>query len=74
MLMQEMWLAGTEWNDLLLDEIVKMKIWFRELDELQEIKIPRGLQQRGVGRSVSLHTFVDASQSAYIWRSCVCQD
>ena len=65
-LMQEIWLAGTEWDDPLLDEInVKVKIWFSELDELQKIKVPRGLQRRGVVRSTSLHTFVDASQSAY---------
>ena len=42
-----------------------MKIWFSELDELQKIKVPRGLQRRGVVRLTSLHTFVDASQSAY---------
>ena len=42
-----------------------MKIWFGELEELQKIKVPRGLQQRGVVRLVSLHTFVDALQCTY---------
>ena len=44
-LMQEIWLAGTEWDDPLLDEInVKVKIWFSELDVLQKIKVTIGLQ------------------------------
>ena len=40
-------------------------MWFGELDELQRIKVPRSLQRRDAVKSTSLHTFVDASQSAY---------
>ena len=65
-LMQEIWLAGIGWDDSLLDETSrKVQIWFKELRELQRIKIPRSLQRRDEVKSISLHTFVDASQSAY---------
>ena len=40
-------------------------MWFGELEELQRIKVPRSLQRRDAVKSTSLHTFVDASQSAY---------
>ena len=43
----------------------KVKIWFGELKELQRIKAPRSLQRKDKMKSISLHTFVDASQSAY---------
>ena len=40
-------------------------MWFGELEELQRIKVPRSLQRRDAVKSTNLHTFVDASQSAY---------
>ena len=40
-------------------------MWFGELGELQRIKVPRSLQKKDTVKSISLHTFVDASQSAY---------
>ena len=65
-LMQEIWIAGTDWDDPLLDETNrKVQMWFGELEELQRIKVPRSLQRRDTVKSTSLHTFVDASQSAY---------
>ena len=59
------------WNRLgcpLLDETSrKVQIWFEGLKELQRIKVPRNLQRRGtyIVKSISLYTFVDASQCAY---------
>ena len=65
-LMQEIWLAGIDWDDPLLEETSrKVQVWFKELKELQRIKIPRSLQRRDEVKSISLHTFVDASQYAY---------
>ena len=65
-LMQEIWIAGTDWDDPLLDETnKKVQMWFGELGELQRIKVPRSLQKKDTVKSISLHTFVDASQSAY---------
>ena len=45
--------------------IKKVNVWFLELEQLSNIKIPRSLQQRHTVIKVSLHTFVDASQKAY---------
>ena len=64
--MQEVWLAGIDWDDPLLDETSRrVQIWFKELRELRRIKIPRSLQRRDEVKSISLHTFVDASECAY---------
>ena len=66
MIMQEIWIAGTGWDDLLSDELVdKINLWFSELDQLQHLKIPRCLQQKNESVKINLHTFVDASQGAY---------
>ena len=66
MIMQEIWIAGTGWDDLLSDELVKkINLWFSELDQLQNIKIPRCLQQKNAPMKINLHTFVDASLGAY---------
>ena len=65
-LMQEIWIVGVGWDDPLPDEMNKqIKIWFDELKDLGRVKVPRTLQGRGIVKSVSLHTFVDASESAY---------
>ena len=51
---------------ILLDETSrKVQIWFGELKKLQRIKVHRSLQRKDKVKSISLHTFVDASQSAY---------
>ncbi|CAG2242219.1 unnamed protein product [Mytilus edulis] len=61
-----MWTAGLDWDDQLDEELVeKSREWFRELDELCCIEIPRRLQLNEDIVSTSLHTFSDASQEAY---------
>ncbi|CAG2211583.1 unnamed protein product [Mytilus edulis] len=66
LLLQEMWTAGLDWDDQLDEELVeKSREWFRELDELCCIEIPRRLQLNEDIVSTSLHTFSDASQEAY---------
>ena len=66
MIMQEMWIAGTGWDDLLSDELTrKINLWFSELGQLQDLRIPRCLQQKKEAKEINLHTFVDASQGAY---------
>ena len=63
--MEEIWITGTDWDDPLLDETNrKVQTWFGKLDELQRIKVPRTSQRKDIVKSISLHTFVDASQSA----------
>ena len=63
--MQEIWVCGLDWDDLLPEEIsIKMMSWFADLPMLSKIRVPRCLQLREV-TSATLHAFVDASQNAY---------
>ena len=63
--MQKIWHAGIDWDVPLLDETSrKVQVWFKELKELQRIKI-LSLQRRDIVESISLHTFIDASQCTY---------
>ena len=43
----------------------EVNLWFSELDQLQELRIPRCLQQNNDVTKINVHTFVDASQGAY---------
>ena len=65
MLMQEIWVRGLDWDDLLPEELsVKMISWFAELPMLSKIRVPRCLQLEEF-KSATLQVFVDASQDAY---------
>ena len=46
-LMQEIWIAGTDWDDPLLDETNrKVQMWFGELVELGRIKVPEVYKEK----------------------------
>jgi len=63
MLMQDILACGTDWDDRLPENVsINIKTWFAELKMLSNIKVPRYLQSN---EDVTLHVFVDASQSAY---------
>ena len=64
-LLQEMWAAGMDWDDLFLGDLARK--WFKELEDLPTIKVSRCLRlgQEGEMLSQTLYTFVDASQDAY---------
>ena len=67
-LLQEMWAAGMDWDDLFLGDLAsKARKWFKELEDLHTIKVARCLRlgQEEEMLSQTLHTFVDASQDAY---------
>ena len=67
-MMQEMWAAGLEWDELCPRELIhKSQEWFCELEELPTVKVPRCLRfgPEEVVLSEALQTFVDASQDAY---------
>ena len=67
-MMQEMWVAGLEWDELCPRGLIhKSQEWFFELEELPMIKVPRCLRfgPEEVVLSETLHTSVDASQDAY---------
>ena len=57
-----------DWYDLFLGDLAsKARKWFKELEDLLTIKVPRCLRlgQEEEMLSQTLHTFVDASQDAY---------
>ena len=67
MLLQQMWLAGLDWDEVLTEPLTNAaRTWFSELPELTQLQIPRCLLEGGKQvDSVSLHTFVDASEDAF---------
>ncbi|MEW8544200.1 MAG: hypothetical protein AB2693_11760, partial [Candidatus Thiodiazotropha sp.] len=67
MLLQDMWVAGLEWDEEMDESLSNpARAWFTELHELDHIQIPRCLQKKEqYADTVSLHTFVDASERAY---------
>jgi len=66
MLMQDIWICGTDMDNLLPENVsIKMKTWFGELTMLSNINVPRCLHSNRDVTSITLHVFVDASQSAY---------
>ena len=67
LLLQEMWMAGLEWDEELGDTLINTaQAWFQELTVLTQLKIPRCLLEKGKAvDTVTLHTFVDASENAY---------
>ncbi|XP_078360400.1 uncharacterized protein LOC144644752 [Oculina patagonica] len=63
---QEMWASGVDWDEP-VDRRLSLKAtqWFDELSVLPTLHIPRCLRNTNAVKSVTLHTFVDASQEAY---------
>ena len=68
MLLQDIWTVGLEWDDELTEPLISCAhAWFGELEKLTKVQIPRCFQdkERFPG-TMSLHTFVDASEDAYV--------
>ena len=79
MLLQDMWTKGLDWDDELTEPLTNSaRAWFGELGELKHIRIPRCLWKNGmIADTMSLHTFVDASESAYgavVYARCQYED
>ena len=73
-LMQEIWLSGIDWDDLLPNDLkTKWEKWILELSELRNVAIPRSLRLPNPERT-DLHIFSDASKDAYATAAyMVCQ-
>ncbi len=67
MLLQDMWTAGVDWDEELSETLVnEARTWFGELRDLTNIQVPRCLPDADKTiETVTLHTFVDASENAY---------
>ncbi|XP_052271566.1 uncharacterized protein LOC127872276 [Dreissena polymorpha] len=79
MLLQDMWTAGLTWDENMDEELTNSaREWFEELRELRSISIPRCLRAKDKTlEALSLHTFVDASESAYgavVFARCTYED
>ena len=66
-LLQEMWTSGLDWDDKLDEHLINQSMkWFTELNELEEIRVPRCLSYTQKPHdTVVLHVFTDASKDAY---------
>ena len=79
MLLQDMWTAGLGWDDELTEPLINLaRAWFGELGDLKDIQVQRRLwNEEMIADSMSLHTFVDASESAYgavVYARCTYED
>ena len=65
-LIQEIWASGVDWDEP-VDRRLSWKVtqWFDELSVLPTLHIPRCLRATTAVKSISSHSFVDASQEAY---------
>ena len=65
--MQKGWLEARDWDELLPSHHQReWTEWFRELEDLELVKIPRCLKDPSPKvEEQSIHTFSDASEDAY---------
>ncbi len=64
-LLQEIWTAGIDWDDVLPEELrKKWERWLSELPHLSKVEIPRCLRKANPEK-IELHLFSDASNAAY---------
>lgn len=65
-LLQEMWVSGVDWDENIGEKLsASVDVWFKELTEIENIKIPRCLKLDQPKIEETLHVFVDASEHAY---------
>jgi len=66
LLLQDRWTKGLNWDEPIDRELlIRARDWLSELENLQEINVPRCLQESKLEKSISVQTFVDASKEAY---------
>ncbi|XP_055615006.1 uncharacterized protein LOC129761312 [Toxorhynchites rutilus septentrionalis] len=68
-LIQELWRAGTQWDETVSDEVFEnWNRWTRMIEFISTLRIPRCYFPRATEdtyKDVQLHVFVDASEIAY---------
>ncbi|XP_044316597.1 uncharacterized protein LOC123037886 [Drosophila rhopaloa] len=66
LLLREIWRQKIQWDEPLPEEIGKaFAAWRREMDAVGQFRCPRQYFGHGAVRTIELHVFVDASQSAF---------
>ena len=79
MLLQDVWTAGLDWDEEMLESLALLaRGWFSGLCDLKKLHIPRCLQEKEkMVDTLSIHTFVDSSESAYgavVYARCLMVD
>lgn len=66
-LLQEIWRSGTQWDEEIHDSLfLKWQTWLRVLPEVESVQIPRCYHLKDFSDiRTELHTFVDASETAF---------
>lgn len=66
-LLQQIWRSGVQWDDEINNNLLeKWKTWLRILPAVEQVQIPRCYRSKLTTESdVQLHTFVDASETAF---------
>jgi len=65
-LLEDMRTKGLNWDEPIDRELsIRARGWLSELENLQEINVPRCLQESKLEKSISVQTFVDASNEAH---------
>ena len=70
-MLQQIWLRGIGWDDPLLEDLsLSWTDWLKHLPKLEKIRLNRCLTQSGKQvNAANIHTFVDASEVAYVTTS-----
>ena len=64
-LLQRTWILGLDWDEVLPPDVTTTALtWFKELDSISSVSVPRWYFDEP-SEDVSLHTFSDASSTAY---------
>ena len=65
-LMQDIWRAGTDWDDVLPSDLISMwKSWASDLTFISTLKIPRCFRRLIKPINYELHAFSDASEAGF---------
>ncbi|XP_041631504.1 uncharacterized protein [Drosophila kikkawai] len=66
LLLREIWRQNIQWDEPLPEEIGRaFAAWRRQMDAVGQFRCPRHYFGHGAVRTIELHVFVDASQSAF---------
>ncbi|XP_041630550.2 uncharacterized protein, partial [Drosophila kikkawai] len=66
LLLREIWRQKIQWDEPLPEEIGRaFAAWRRQMDAVGQFRCPRHYFGHGAVRTIELHVFVDASQSAF---------
>ena len=64
--MQDLWKSNLKWDELIFNELAQeWKIYYDQLDVIEDISVPRYIQYQLQGAKYELHGFCDASEKGF---------